>query len=160
MSIKTIFSDIFSTGAKSVLDSVGGIIDNVVTTKEEKEQLKLEIAKEVNRNLEAMNQQSLAETSAYLQDAQSARSREVELAKAGAKDKTPSILAYIAVISLLGILLFLLIFGFGSLTADQALIVGTLLGAIAGNANQAYNYYLGSSLGSKTKEIQLNKSKE
>jgi ABC-type cobalamin transport system permease subunit len=143
-----------------VLDSVGGIIDNVVTTKEEKEQLKLEIAKEVNRNLEAMSQQSLAETSAYLQDAQSARSREVELAKAGAKDKTPSTLAYIAVFGLIGILLFLLIFGFGSLTTDQALIVGTLLGAIAGNANQAYNYYLGSSLGSKTKEIQLNKGRE
>lgn len=155
MPIPNIFAKIFSTGAKDVLDSVGSIIDSVVTTKEEKEVLKMELQKEINRSMEAMADKALKEAEIQVADITSARAREVELAKAGLKDKTPKILSIVAITGFFSILLFLLIFGFGSLTADQGMIVGTLLGTLGGLVSMVYAYYFGSSVGSKNKEIEL-----
>lgn len=155
MPIPNIFAKIFSTGAKDVLDSVGSIIDSVVTTKEEKEALKMELQKEINRSMEAMADKALKEAEIQVADITSARAREVELAKAGLKDKTPKILSIVAITGFFSILLFLLIFGFGSLTADQGMIVGTLLGTLGGLVSMVYAYYFGSSVGSKNKEIEL-----
>lgn len=155
MPLGNIFSNIFSSGAKDVLDSVGSIVDSVVTTKEEKEALKIELQKEINRSMEAMQDKALTEMELSVRDLESARAREVELAKAGAKDKTPSVLAYLAVIGFIAMILFLLIFGFGSLTVDQALLVGSLLGVLGSNSTTVYNYYFGSSAGSKEKAKSL-----
>lgn len=42
------FTNLFSSGASKLVDSVGNAIDNLVTSDEEREQLKNELTKEVN----------------------------------------------------------------------------------------------------------------
>lgn len=155
MGLPKILTNIFSSGAKDLVDSVGNIIDNVVTTKEEKEQLKLEIQKEINRALEAASDKALKQTEMELADVQSARSREIELAKAGAKDNTPKWLAYIAVVGFLGIVVFLMVHGIGSLDREVILLLGSLIGILGANSQTVYNYFFGSSAGSKAKSAQL-----
>lgn len=150
-----ILGNVFGAGAEKVIGSVGAIIDDVVTTKEEREALKLEVQKEINRNLEALASQALTETELEYKEMDSARSREVELAKAGAKDKVPSVLAYLAVGGFWSIIIFLLIFGFGALSVEQALLVGGLIGTLGSNSTTVYNYYFGSSSGSRRKSEEM-----
>lgn len=153
--IGKILGSVFSTGAKDVIGSIGTVIDNVVTTKEEKELLKIEIAKEVNRHVESLQDKALRETELEFNDLDSARRRQVELAKAGAADRTPSILAYIAVIGFIGIVVFLMVHGISTMDKEIILLIGSLLGMLGSNSQTVYNYYFGSSSGSKEKQRQL-----
>ena len=49
------FSNIFSTGAEKVIDSLGSAIDKLVTSDEEKAEIKLKLAMEMNRFKESQN---------------------------------------------------------------------------------------------------------
>lgn len=150
-----VLGNIFGKGAGEVIDSVGNIIDNVVTTKEEKELLKIELSKEINRATEAMADKALKEVELEYNEMNSARTRQVEMAKAGAKDSVPSVLAYISVIGFILIVIGLAIFGFGTLSAEQALLVGSLLGTLGSNSTSVMNYYFGSSAGSRRKSDEM-----
>jgi hypothetical protein len=66
-------SKLFKGGAKTVIDSVGGVLDNLITNKEELIMAKLEMEKEVNRHMETMTAQADEIEKAYLADVQSAR---------------------------------------------------------------------------------------
>lgn len=82
-------------------------------------------------------------------DTVSARQRESDLAKAGAKDDTPKILAYLLTIGFFGTLGFLMIGTIPTSGHDVLLImVGSLGTAWAGMVH----YYYGSSPSSKTKD--------
>ena len=66
-------SNLFSGGVGQAVDSIGKVIDNVVTTKEEKQQLDNEIRKaEMQYNLES-RKIDLEEKQAVLKDIDSAR---------------------------------------------------------------------------------------
>ena len=45
---------IFGGGAEKVIGAVGGVLDNLITSKEEKAKIQLEITKEINRAFEAI----------------------------------------------------------------------------------------------------------
>lgn len=69
----SIFKKIFSTGAKEVVSTVGTVLDNLITSKEEKEAAKLAIEQEINRHMEAIMHDTTRQTELILADKQSAR---------------------------------------------------------------------------------------
>lgn len=68
-----ILSNIFSGGASELVKTVGGVIDNLTTSKEEKEAAKLALQKEINRHAETMDAEANKVYEAELRDTQSAR---------------------------------------------------------------------------------------
>jgi len=69
----SILTNILSGGASKLVESIGSTIDNLVTSKEEKEQLKIELQKEINRHNEVLESEANKEIELYLKDTQSAR---------------------------------------------------------------------------------------
>lgn len=70
---------LFSSGASKLVDSVGGVLDNLITNKEELAVAKLELQKEVNRNLEALQSDATKQLELELKDVADARSSNVQL---------------------------------------------------------------------------------
>lgn len=146
--------DLFSGGASTLVDSVGKVLDNVVTTKEEKMQLENEIRKsEIQFQLE-MKKLSNEEQRMIMDDMNSARNREVQIqtsenASKLAKSVSP-ILAFGT--TLLTMLFFyILVFKPNSISADSKEIVLYILGVLSAILTQVYSYYFGSSAGSADK---------
>ena len=146
--------DLFSGGASTLVDSVGKVLDNVVTTKEEKMQLENEIRKsEIQFQLE-MKKLSNEEQRMIMDDMNSARNREVQIqtsenASTLAKSVSP-ILAFGT--TLLTMLFFyILVFKPNSISADSKEIVLYILGVLSAILTQVYSYYFGSSAGSADK---------
>lgn len=82
-----------------------------------------------------------------------ARNREIEVTKTlGKKDNTLTILSYIGVVGPILILFYLLTFGFPKLDKEIALMIGTLIGYIFAEYKTIFNYFFGSSSGSKAKQ--------
>jgi len=67
------FNKLFSSGVAPVIESVGKVIDNLTTTTEEKEKLKLEVAKELNQYEIQLKSIALETEKAYLLDVSNAR---------------------------------------------------------------------------------------
>lgn len=68
-----ILSTIFSGGASELVKSVGSVIDNLTTSKEEKEAAKLALQQEINRHSETIEAEANKIYEAELKDMQSAR---------------------------------------------------------------------------------------
>lgn len=62
-----------------IIESVGGVIDNLTTSKEEKEKLKIELEKEINRHSEKLIEEANSVYEAELKDTQSARDANVKI---------------------------------------------------------------------------------
>lgn len=147
----TLLNKIFAGGAKELIGTVGGVIDNLTMSKEEKEAAKLAIQQEINRHAEVMEAQAYKEVELQYQDKGNARSREIELAKiTGHSDKVNWFL--------IGIIMALLVFITVSLTFIEIplrnehvfmLIIGEVLGFASG----IFTYQFGSSLGSRLKDM-------
>lgn len=116
------------------------LIDEVVTTKEEKEALHIKLRALEIHHTEAMTQSALG-------DILSAREREVEVTKAGSLNLTQNILAYMAIVAFFFITGYILAHGIGTLEADESFIIGNLTGMAAAIAKDIYGYYFGSSKG-------------
>jgi hypothetical protein len=154
LSIMGFIQDLFSGGASTLVDSVGKVLDNVVTTKEEKMQLENEIRKsEIQFQLE-MKKLSNEEQRMIMDDMNSARNREVQIqtsenASKLAKNVSP-ILAFGT--TLLTMLFFyILVFKPNSISPDSKEIVLYILGVLSAILTQVYSYYFGSSAGSADK---------
>ena len=70
---------LFSAGAEKLVSAVGSSLDNLLTSKEEKETIKLAITQEINRNMEVISNQANDLEKAYLADVQSARDANVHI---------------------------------------------------------------------------------
>jgi len=88
-----------------------------------------------------------------VQDRQSARQREIEIAKSGKLNVTQSFLAYIAIIGFFGVIYMLFVRDVSEGIARDALLI--MLGTLAKIVGDLYAYYFGSSLGSKNKEDKM-----
>ena len=75
MSVGSIITKVFGGSAKEVITSVGGVLDNLITSKEEKEAAKLAVEQEINRHFEALQTNLLKEKELDVQDRSSARNR-------------------------------------------------------------------------------------
>lgn len=146
-----IFTKLFSGGAKEIVDSVGGVIDNLTTSKEEKEAAKLALQQEINRHLESIQTNATKELEIQLQDKSSARGREVELAKVtGHSDYMNWMLAIVA----LGLLVYITVkLSSSEVPKANEHILINLIGIVEGCVLGIYSYQFGSSIGSRIKDM-------
>ena len=72
-------TDLFSGGAGSIVDSVGKVLDNVITTKEEKMQLENELRKSEIQFQIDFKKLTNEEQKMFLDDISSARQRETQI---------------------------------------------------------------------------------
>jgi len=123
-----------------LLDSAKGIIDEVVTSKEEKATLYTKFEEMIAKHSETVMSMEVA-------DRESARKREIETAKTGSKNVTQNFLAYIGVIGFFGIIGYLLSHGLGKMTAEESFIIGNMTGMAGAISKDIFGYYFGSSKG-------------
>lgn len=123
-----------------VFGKVKELIDEVVTTKEEKEQLHIKLRELEMRHAESMMQSQVS-------DVLSARDREVGVIKSGGLNLTQNVLAYSAIVAFFAMTGYILAHGIGTLEADESFIIGNLTGMAAAIAKDIYGYYFGSSKG-------------
>lgn len=149
--MSNILGKIFGTGAKEVVTSVGSVLDNLITTKAEKEAAKLEIEKEINRHFEALQSNATKELELELGDKANARNREIEVAKVtGHSDYMNWMLAIVA----LGLLVFITVrLSYANIPSANEHILINLIGIVEGCVLGIYSYQFGSSIGSRIKDM-------
>lgn len=86
-----------------------------------------------------------------IENTKDARSRQVEMVKAGARDYTQDILAYVAIVGFFAVLYALFVRTLPEGLPRDAFLI--LLGTLTKIVSDLYNYYFGSSKGSKDKTI-------
>jgi hypothetical protein len=134
------------------------VLDNVITTKEEKMQLENEIRKSELQFQLDLKKLSNEEQQMMLGDISSARQREVQVqtsekASWMAKNIQHAIAAGTTLITLL--FFYILIFKPESITSESKDIVLYILGVLSAILTQVYSYYFGSSAGSAAKSVTL-----
>lgn len=148
-------SDLFSSGANTLVNSVGKVLDNVITTKEEKQQLDNELVKaEMQYNIE-MKKLSIEEQQIIIGDLSNARSREVQMMNSENNTKlNKNLMPFMALgtIILVLALFFVLIFTPSVIKSNSKDIVMYILGVLSAVLTQVYSYYFGSSAGSAAKD--------
>lgn len=138
-------------GGSKIVESVGGVLDNLITNKEELAQAKLELAKEVNRNIEVLQADATHQFELEIQDKNSARTRETEFVKAtGHIDWMHTVVGIAVMISF--ILTTYLLFTV-ELPVKSEHIVINLVGILEGAVITVVGYYYGSSAGSRIKDM-------
>jgi hypothetical protein len=147
-----ILQNLFSGGAATLVDTVGKVLDNVVTSKEEKMQLENEIRKSEIQFQVDMKKLSNEEQQMILGDISNARQREVqvqtsEYATKLSKNVSPYLALGTTFITL--VLFFILIFV--SVPKESKEIILYILGVLSAILTQIYSYYFGSSQGSADK---------
>jgi len=148
-------TEIFSGGANTLVDSVGKVLDNVITTKEEKQQLDNEIRKSELQFQIELKKLLIDERRMVIDDTANARSREVEIAKSEhatklAKNTQP--LMAIGTVILSFVLFYVIIFSPNLIPATSREIVIYILGVLSAILTQVYSYHFGSSAGSADKQ--------
>ncbi len=146
--------NLFSGGANTLIDSVGKVLDNVVTTKEEKMQLDNEIRKSEMQFQLDIKKLSNEEQQMLLGDMSNARQREVQIMNS---EKTTrlnrNLMPFMALGTILIVLalFYVLIFSPAVIKSDSKDIIMYILGVLSAVLSQIYSYYFGSSAGSAEK---------
>lgn len=152
-------TDLFSGGASTLVDSVGKVLDNVVTTKEEKQQLDNEIRKSEMQFQLDLKKLSLEEQQMIMGDMSSARSREVQMMSIENNTKlNRNLMPYMALGTILVVmaLFFVLVFTPGVIKSESKDVIIYILGVLSAVLTQIYSYYFGSSVGSADKQKTIN----
>lgn len=145
-----IIADLTEGAAKGLFSGIGQFLKDVRTlitgvdpTKRAELEIKLAEFEGKAQELEIQSQKITVE------DRNSARSREVEIAKSGKKDWIPASLAILAVVAFLGCLYALFTRAIPDGAARDVLMM--LIGALIAIVKDLYGYYFGSSSGSSEK---------
>lgn len=142
---------LFGGGGKGIVDSIGGVLDNLITNKEELAKVKLEVEKEVNRHMEVMQADATKQIEIEVKDRESARAREAAFVNAtGHVDYLQWFLA-IAAVGMFSYSLYAVINGI--ISKEYENLVHNVLGIIEGIFMSIYSYYFGSSAGSRIKDM-------
>lgn len=150
--------NIFSGGANTLVDSVGKVLDNVVTTKEEKMQLDNEIRKSEMQFQLDLKKLSNEEQQMILGDMSNARQREVQIMNNEKATKLNRNLMPVMALSTIIIVLalfYVLIFSPSVIRSESKDIIMYILGVLSALLTQIYSYYFGSSQGSADKSRTL-----
>ena len=158
-----ILQTLFSGGANTLVDTVGEVLDNVTTTKEEKMQLENEIRKSEIQFQVEMKKLSNEEQRMIIDDIGNARQREAQVqtsenATKLSKNVSPYLALGTTFITLL--LFFILIFRPGTVPESSKEIILYILGVLSAILSQIYSYYFGSSAGSADKSRTIASFKE
>jgi len=158
MPLPGFLTKIFSGGAKDIITSVGSVIDNLTTSKEEKEALKIKLFEATNSHIEKMGEQANKELELQLKDMSDARGREIQIATS---DKAPLLNKIITPVLALLILgstfLFWYIIIFKEIDPKKEILISGIVGSLTTISMGVIGYYFGSSSGSKQKGDQLDK---
>ena len=150
--------NLFSGGASTLVDSVGKVLDNVVTTKEEKMQLDNEIRKSEMQFQLDLKKLSNEEQQMILGDMTNARQREVQIMNSERATKLNRNLMPVMALSTIVIVLalfYVLIFSPAVIKSESKDIIMYILGVLSALLTQIYSYYFGSSQGSADKSRTL-----
>jgi len=149
--------DLFSGGANTLVDSVGKVLDNVVTTKEEKMQLDNEIRKSEMQFQLDMKKLSFEEQQLVIGDIANARQRDVQIQTSNTTKLNKNLMPLLAIgtITLVFSLFYVMIFVPSYVTGEGKEVVMYLLGILSAVLTQIYGYYFGSSAGSADKSRTL-----
>jgi len=146
-------TNLFSSGASSLINAVGDAIDKNITSDEERKDLENEIEKaRLNYDIE-MKGLGISQEKAYLEDTASARdnqSRVQESEEAGFLAKNVHPILALIIIGLTFFLYYWLIMG--SFEEAKKDIIIYILGALTTISTQVVAYFFGSSKGSKEKQ--------
>lgn len=139
--------DFLTGGAGSLVEKVGNAIDQNVTSDEERLKLRNELSKaQQDFTVKAMEFQ--AQQDAITQkDRESARSREVELAKTGSQNHTMTALVILGFAGTAWVIWFLL-----NRDIREREIAFMILGFVIAIIKDIYGFYFGSSRGSQIKD--------
>lgn len=152
-------TELFSGGASTLVNAVGNVVDNVVTSKEEKLQLENELKKSEMQFQVDMKKLSNEEQQFIFQDIDSARRRETAVQTSEHSSKlAKNVSPYLAIgATLVTFFLFYMVM-FNKNRFDPGIkdIVVYILGILSAILSQIFSYYFGSSQGSadKSKIIQ------
>ena len=147
----SIIAKIFGGGAKEVIGAVGGVLDNLITNKEELANAKLEAEKEINRAFEAIQANATKQYEIEVQDRSNARTRESEFVKAtGHIDYLMWFLA-ISAILIFGYMVYRVIDN--SVPESNRELIFHIFGIVEGVLLSIFSYYFGSSAGSRIKDM-------
>lgn len=142
-----------SGGSKGILGGIEGILDETITTQEEKLEAKAKITALQNSHTEALKAFVMEEMANHTQEMGNARAREVELNKSPYTNwlgkNTSSILAYVVVVLTFVLMGFLL---FGSIPKEKENLAFAIQGFLAGACMTVLGYYFGSTHGSQRKD--------
>jgi hypothetical protein len=134
------------------------VLDNVVTTKEEKMQLEHEIRKSELQYRLDMKKLSNEEQQMILGDISNARLREVQVLSAPNSSwwtrNTMHVLA-LGTTTITLVFFYILVFRPDCITKQSRDIVLYILGVLSATLTQIYSYYFGSSAGSAAKDATL-----
>ena len=155
-------ADILGLSPDKLIDSVGNVVDKFITTKAEKEAARLELTKEIHRNMEVLENMNLESLKAQLQDNHSARQRDIEAnnsANASWLSKNISHILALAII-LLTFWMFNKMVS-GDYNKERENIIFAVVGSLTTIATAIVTYYFGSSVGSaKNREALLESLKK
>lgn len=142
---------IFSAGAEKLIGTVGKVIDDIGTNKEEREAAKLALQQEINRHIEVMQTSADKELQAQLDNTKDARAREVEFVKATGHADWMQV--GVGVIIMLSFFASLIVIGFKAIPQGNEHIMINAIGILEGLVMSVAGYYFGSSLGSRIKDM-------
>ena len=147
-------TDLFSGGAGKLVDSVGNVLDKVVTTKGEIMQQELEMKKaELQYQLDT-KRLGIEEQKNRLQDIDSARQRSTAVeTNVNASSLSKNIGSYLALTTTLltFVLFYIVIFRNETIKAEVKDVVIYVLGVLSTILTQVFSFYFGSSQGSVDK---------
>jgi len=156
--IANIIGKVTSTGAANIVESVGNVADKFITTGQEKEEFKAEVAKEINRHIEAMASAQNAELETLMKDMDSARDMNSRIQESDKASWLSKNIAYIidCVFVVAFILMLVMIFNKAVPESNKELFY-TGFGLLGANVSTILNFHRGTSIGSERKQKQIDK---
>ncbi len=149
-----------SGGASQLVDSVGNVLDKVVTTKGDKMQLENELKKADNDYQVEMAKLSLSEQQAVYGDIDSARKMDTAVqtsANASPLSKNTSPILALGTTLITFVLFYILMFDNKNLEEKNKDIILYVLGVLSAILSQIFSFYFGSSQGSQAKNALIEK---
>ena len=151
-----LLSNIFSGGAEKLISTVGSVVDNLTTSKEEKEAAKLAFQQAIDKHIETMESETTKRMELELKDMDSARNREIAIVTS---DKSPLINKIIQPILALLILgscfLMWYIIMFRDIPKDKEMLIAGIVGSLTTISMSVVSFFFGSSSGSAAKQKQI-----
>jgi hypothetical protein len=154
----SIFTKLFSGGAGKLIEQVGGVIDNLTMSKEEKEQFKAETLKLINDHEEKMGTLAQAELDAYLKDTQSARDSNTKIQESDKASWLAKNVGYcIDIFLLTTFAAMLVIIIFKSVPEPNKELFYTSFGMLGMYVGQCISFHRGTTQGSSNKQKTIDK---
>jgi hypothetical protein len=150
MPLPKFISNIIGGKTSDLIGSIGGVIDNLSQSKEEKEQAKLELTKAINEHYQKMEAELTSQMEIQSKENESARKREIEIATSEKVPLLTKIVVPILALFVVGAtftIWALILFRNYAPKVNEAMIIGSLTTMCAA----IISYYFGSSLSSNNK---------